>query len=103
MCLGVPGKLESIDGTTGAVRVGEIFAPVNLLLTPEARPGDFLMVHAGFALKVMDGASVAAAQEVFKSVVKTRERLDALAARIADLAEGLAPVSLMEVCGTHTV
>lgn len=95
--------MEDINGDIGAARVGAITTPVNLMLTPEARVGDFVMVHAGFALKVMDGAAVAETLNIYKSVAQTRSRLDEMCARLNETAKGLAPVNLMEVCGTHTV
>ena len=103
VCLGVPGKIESIDGDIGAARVGAVAVPVNFMLTPEARPGDFVLVHAGFALKVMDSDAVAEALEIFESVAATRVRMDELYIRLDELAKGMPAVALMEVCGTHTV
>ncbi|HME06619.1 MAG TPA: HypC/HybG/HupF family hydrogenase formation chaperone [Bryobacteraceae bacterium] len=55
MCLAVPGKLLSVDGEDPAFRTGRVdFCGVkkivNLAFTPDAEPGDFLLVHVGFAL-----------------------------------------------------
>jgi len=59
MCLAVPGKLLSIDGEDPAFRTGRvdfcgIKKNVNLAFTPDAVPGDFLLVHVGFALTRVD-------------------------------------------------
>jgi hydrogenase expression/formation protein HypC len=64
MCLAVPGKIESIgdesiDGAdpifrTGKVCFGGIIKNVNLACVPEARTGDYVLVHAGFAIGVID-------------------------------------------------
>lgn len=59
MCLAVPGKLLSVEGEDPAFRVGRVdFSgvkkTVNLAFTPEAEPGDFLLVHVGFALTRVD-------------------------------------------------
>jgi len=59
MCLAVPGELLSIEGEDPLTREGRIaFAGVvkraNLAFVPEARPGDFLLVHAGIAISVLD-------------------------------------------------
>ncbi len=59
MCLAVPGKLLSVEGNDPLTRQGRIaFAgavkPANLAYTPEAKPGDYVLVHAGFAITVID-------------------------------------------------
>jgi hydrogenase expression/formation protein HypC len=59
MCLAVPGKLLSIEGDDPLTRQGRIaFAgivkPANLAYVPEAKPGDYVLVHAGFAITVID-------------------------------------------------
>lgn len=59
MCLAVPGELLSIEGEEALTRQGRVsFAGlvkvVNLAYTPEARIGDYVLVHAGFAISVVD-------------------------------------------------
>lgn len=55
MCLSIPGKLLSVEGVdpdfrTGRVDFGGVSRIVQLAYTPEAVPGDFLLVHVGFAV-----------------------------------------------------
>lgn len=60
MCLGVPGKIVSIERddalhlATGRVSFGGIVKQVNLSYTPEARLGDYVVVHVGFSISVID-------------------------------------------------
>jgi hydrogenase expression/formation protein HypC len=59
MCLAVPGKVLSIAGDeplmrTGQVSFGGIVKEVNLAYTPEARIGDYVIVHVGFAISTLD-------------------------------------------------
>jgi len=59
MCLAVPGKIEAIDAAdatfrTGRVNFGGIVKSVNLAYVPEARVGDYVVVHVGFALSIVD-------------------------------------------------
>ncbi len=60
MCLAVPGKIISITGDdvlrSGAVNFGGILKTVNLAYVPEARVGDYVIVHVGFAISVVDEA-----------------------------------------------
>lgn len=60
MCLAIPGKILEItaqlDDTfrTARVSFGGIAKEVNLYMTPEARIGDYVMVHVGVAISVVD-------------------------------------------------
>ena len=60
MCLAVPGKIEEIDENyQGAIRAGKlsfggISKTINLELVPEANIGDYVLVHAGVAMTVID-------------------------------------------------
>ncbi len=58
MCLAVPGEVIGIGGGEGLerrarVRFGGTVKEVSLAFTPEARPGDYVLVHAGLALSVL--------------------------------------------------
>lgn len=59
MCLAVPGRIETLkdDGPlarTGKVDFGGVQHEVNLSCVPEAKVGDYVIVHAGMALNVVD-------------------------------------------------
>jgi hydrogenase expression/formation protein HypC len=60
MCLAVPGKILSIAGADelrmGRVSFGGIVKEANLACVPEAKVGDYVVVHVGFALSVVDEA-----------------------------------------------
>ena len=61
MCLAVPGRIESIAEAgplmrTAQVDFGGVRREVNLACVPEAAPGDYVLVHVGFALSVIDPA-----------------------------------------------
>jgi len=59
MCLAVPGKIESIDGDTGVVNIEGNRVHAMISLVPEARVGDWVLVHAGLAVTVMSEADAA--------------------------------------------
>ena len=50
MCLAIPGKVISIDGNTAMVDYGGVRKKASLLVLPEVKVGDMIMVHAGFAI-----------------------------------------------------
>ena len=58
MCLAVPGKILEIDTSAnpimGKVNFGGIKKDVCLELVPEAKCGDYVVVHVGFALSIVD-------------------------------------------------
>ncbi len=59
MCLAVPGQLVSVAGDepllrTGKVRFGGLLKEVSLACVPEARVGDYVIVHAGLAIGILD-------------------------------------------------
>jgi hydrogenase expression/formation protein HypC len=58
MCLGIPGKLLSIAGEdvlrSGRVSFGGTVKEVNLAYVPEAKVGDYVVVHVGFAISIID-------------------------------------------------
>jgi hydrogenase expression/formation protein HypC len=59
MCLAIPGKLISVTDAqpllrTGKVSFGGVFREVNMALVPEASVGDYLLVHAGIAIGIID-------------------------------------------------
>lgn len=51
MCLGIPMKLVKIDGDSGVVNSGGLKKNVNLTLMKNAKIGDYLLIHAGFAIE----------------------------------------------------
>jgi len=77
MCLGIPGKIEEIyqDGNLkmGKVNFDGVSMSVCLETTPEAKVGDYAIVHAGFAISLLNEAE---AQETLK-MLKEMEALQA--------------------------
>jgi len=79
MCLAIPGKIESISGDDpltrmGKVNFGGILKDACLAYVPEARAGDYVIVHVGFALSRLDERE---ANEIFE-YLKRMEELDEL-------------------------
>ena len=75
MCLGVPGKLLEIVGDdplfrTGTVSFGGVVRAVSLAGLPGAQVGQYVIVHAGFAISTLDEDE---AQEVFQYLQQMAE------------------------------
>ena len=75
MCLAVPGEVLSVSEAgplmkLGRVKFGGIVKEVNLSYVPEAKPGDYVIVHVGFAISRLDEAE---ARHVFSYLEKMDE------------------------------
>lgn len=74
MCLAIPGKLEKIiaelDETfrIGSVSFDGVIKEVNLALVPEAQIGDYLLVHVGAAIAIIDEDEAQATMTVLKQM-----------------------------------
>jgi hydrogenase expression/formation protein HypC len=80
MCLAVPGKLLSIVGDdplarTGKVSFGGILKEVNLTCVPEAKIGDYVIVHAGLAISVLDEEEAARTLEYLREIQEIGDRM----------------------------
>lgn len=69
MCLGVPGRILSRDDSAplamGRVDFGGVVKEVCLATVPEATLGDYVIVHAGFAISRVDPEAAALALQMF--------------------------------------
>ena len=54
MCLAVPMKLIKINGVTGIAEIGGLQREIGLLLVDNANVGDYVIVHAGYAIQKLD-------------------------------------------------
>ena len=51
MCVAVPMKLTSLDGHKGVAEADGVEVSVNTMLLPDVKPGEYVIVHAGFAIQ----------------------------------------------------
>lgn len=73
MCLAVPGKIIDIQGTDPLLKMGRVsfsgvLREVSLAYVPEAKEGDYVIVHAGFALSLLDEAAALETLNDFASI-----------------------------------
>lgn len=78
MCLAVPGKILTIDGAepilrTGKVQFGGIVKEVHLAYLPEAKVGDYVIVHVGFAISIVDEKEATRVFEYLREMDALRE------------------------------
>lgn len=51
MCLGIPAKIIRVDGDTGLASIQGATLEVGLQLLDEVQPGDYVLIHTGYALE----------------------------------------------------
>lgn len=54
MCLAIPGKIIKIDGEMAEIEFGGIIKKASVQLVPEAKVGDYALIHAGFAIEILN-------------------------------------------------
>ena len=54
MCLGIPMKILSKNGERAVVALGGMKREINIALIGDAKAGDYVIVHAGFAIEKLD-------------------------------------------------
>ncbi|WP_126940886.1 HypC/HybG/HupF family hydrogenase formation chaperone [Veillonella sp. CNR 79/14] len=68
MCLAVPAQLVHINETIGTVELTGVQRECSLLLVPEAKIGDWLLVHAGCAVQIVDEEEARLTLEAFREL-----------------------------------
>jgi len=79
MCLAIPGKIESISGDEpltrmGKVNFGGVVKDVALAYVPDARIGDYVLVHVGFAISQIDEEEAAKTLKLFREMEELADR-----------------------------
>ena len=73
MCLAVPTLVKAIDGTKAWVELGGVERMVSLALTPDVHEGDYVLVHTGFAISVVDEEEAQATLRLFRELADMYE------------------------------
>ena len=63
MCLAIPALIKTINGQQAEVDIEGVTRDVSLQLTPDARVGDYVLMHTGYAISIIDPAE---AEETLK-------------------------------------
>jgi len=76
MCLGVPAKILTRTGDMAKVTVGGVEYTASLQLLPESEVGDFVIIHAGFAIEKIDPLEAAETLKLFQEIENGLENLN---------------------------
>jgi hydrogenase expression/formation protein HypC len=70
MCLAVPVQVASIEGNEAEVEIGGVRRRVSIMLTPEAKVGDYVLLHTGYAINVIDEAEARETLKILGEMVR---------------------------------
>ena len=70
MCLSIPGKIIKINGDVAEVTVGGTIVNVGLQMIDNIKEGDFVLVHAGFALQKIDEKEALETLKLFREMIE---------------------------------
>ena len=68
MCLGVPAKVLSVDGDTALVIIGSVEYNASIALLEDVRVGDYVILHAGFAIEKVDEEDAKETERLFREM-----------------------------------
>jgi hydrogenase expression/formation protein HypC len=68
MCLAVPVRIIEIEGMRARVEASGVVRDASLMLLPNARVGDYVILHAGFAIEKLDEEEAAQTLELFRQI-----------------------------------
>ena len=54
MCVAIPVRVVEIQGSKGLIELGGLSKEIELCLTPDVQKGHYVLLHAGFAIRIID-------------------------------------------------
>ena len=77
MCLAIPTQVTAIDeNRVATVELGGVQRQISLIMTPEAQVGDYVLVHTGYAITLMDPEEAQASLDAFAELAAIQAELD---------------------------
>ena len=73
MCLAIPARINTIEGTEADVEIGGIIRKASLILTPGARVGDYVLLHAGYAINIVNEIEAEQTLALFGEITRLTE------------------------------
>ncbi|MEO0076334.1 MAG: HypC/HybG/HupF family hydrogenase formation chaperone [candidate division WOR-3 bacterium] len=70
MCLAIPAKIISKKGDTAIVDVSGVKREANLMLCPKAKVGDYIIMHAGFAIQILNKKEAKETLKIWQEIEK---------------------------------
>lgn len=70
MCLAIPALIKNIDNGIATVDIGGVQKQTSLMLTPQATVGDYVLLHAGYAVSIVNTAEAEASLSLFEELAR---------------------------------
>ena len=77
MCIGIPAKVIEISGETGKVDYQGVIRETSFIMLPEVKLGDFVILHAGFAIQRLSAEDAAQTLELIEEMIRVENTEDA--------------------------
>jgi len=74
MCLAIPVLIKSIEGKEAEVEIGGITRRISLWLTPEARVGDYALIHTGYAINILNQQEAEETLRLFEEIAEAEKK-----------------------------
>jgi hydrogenase expression/formation protein HypC len=71
MCLAIPAQVKSVDRLEAEVEIGGVSRTVSLWLMPEAKVGDYVYVHTGYVISIVDEAEALESLRLLQELADT--------------------------------
>ena len=68
MCLAIPAQIKSIHDLEAEVEIGGVSYRASIRLTPEAKVGDYVLLHTGYAINIIDEEEAQETLKIFKEM-----------------------------------
>ena len=73
MCLAVPAKIIELENQTAVVEIGGLKKQASMILLPDAAAGDYVLLHAGFAIALVDEEDALETLRLFEEIAEAGE------------------------------
>ena len=73
MCLAIPALIKRIEDKEAEVEIGGITRRISLWLTPEAKVGDYVLLHTGYAINILDQEEAEETLRLLQEVAEAAE------------------------------
>ena len=73
MCLAIPALVKSVEGVEADVEIGGVSRKASIMLTPEVKVGDYVLLHTGYAISVVDEEEAQETLEMFREMAEAEE------------------------------
>jgi hydrogenase expression/formation protein HypC len=70
MCLAIPALIKKIDGVQAVADIEGVTREISLELTPEAKVGDYVLLHTGYAISIIDAEEAAETLKLLREMAE---------------------------------